>query len=273
MNELQRQMYLSALGIDTYMPRWHLPFASVSSACVLPISASMHLTEKSNFYLNPEDTAPNIPQKIDTVQTVDAVKAIDNLIVNLLEINKIVKPAMSDGSAEVRAQINLNSASNVSLTLAAFSLSVWRPTESLMIIDSRNTKLALPTESLITNILRSFFPKKILELKNEVLRWPMIENSFVKHTIDDARTELQTWLSVQCEIRPVKYLWLMGANAATYFLPPEIERDKYLWQPTPLADIPIKALILPSCNELLQQPLQKRKLNSAFKHYHLQRHE
>ena len=36
MNELQRQHYLSALGVDTYMPRWHLPFAPISVACELP---------------------------------------------------------------------------------------------------------------------------------------------------------------------------------------------------------------------------------------------
>jgi len=33
MNELQRQHYLSALGVDTYMPRWQLPFAPVAVIC------------------------------------------------------------------------------------------------------------------------------------------------------------------------------------------------------------------------------------------------
>jgi hypothetical protein len=37
MNELQRQAYLSALGIENYAPRWFLPSAPVSVACSMPI--------------------------------------------------------------------------------------------------------------------------------------------------------------------------------------------------------------------------------------------
>ncbi len=165
-------------------------------------------------------------------------------------------------------ELNSSSSPYISPPVAAFSLSVWRPIDNLMIIDSRNTKLALPTELLLTNILRSFFPTEILDLKNEVLRWPMIENNFATHTLVDAKTELQTWLSVQCEIRPIKYLWLMGDNASNYFLSLETERNIYLWQSILLADSSINALILPSCNELLQRPLLKNQLSSAFKRYH-----
>ena len=35
MNELDRQKYLSVLGVDTYMPRWNLPFAPISVQCDL----------------------------------------------------------------------------------------------------------------------------------------------------------------------------------------------------------------------------------------------
>ena len=37
MNELQRQAYLSALGIENYAPRWLLPAAPVSAPCVMPV--------------------------------------------------------------------------------------------------------------------------------------------------------------------------------------------------------------------------------------------
>ncbi|MES2675516.1 MAG: hypothetical protein V4660_14840 [Pseudomonadota bacterium] len=268
MNELQRQLYLSAIGVDTYMPRWQLPFASISNACVFPVSTIVQTEEKSDLYLDAEKVGPDVLQQVDAPQVANAVTPINQLIGDLLETNK-VKASLASAVAEKSIELNLTSSSHISPSVTAFSLSVWRPNDNLMIIDSRNTKLALPTELLLANILRSFFPNEKLELKNEVLRWPMIENNFAAHTAVDARTELQTWLSVQCEIRPIKYLWLMGENAGIYFLPLEAERNNYLWLPTLLEDLPVSALILPSCNELLQQPLLKNKLCSAFKRYHI----
>ena len=73
---------------------------------------------------------------------------------------------------------------------------------------------------------------------------------------------------MQCEIRPVKHLWLMGNNAAVYFLPAQIDVTDCLWHEAALTDDSIRALILPSLNELLQQPLLKHKLNSAIQGYH-----
>ncbi len=269
MNELQRQMYLSALGVDTYMPRWHLPFAAMSMPCKNPVVEKLNTPTENNIRLE-LDAGSSISSKIETLDVPPTVTPISNLMIDLLHAKKIIKNSPSPSVVEDKqAQLNSKSSQNISPVIDAFNLSVWRPIENLMIIDSRNTKLALPTELLLNNMLRSFFPKCVLDLKEEVLRWPMVENSFAKHTIVDARTELQTWLSVQCEIRPIKYLWLMGANAATYFLPLDIERSECLWQSVLLTDSLFGALILPSCNELLQQPLQKRQLYSAFEQYHL----
>lgn len=267
MNELQRQLYLSAIGVDTYMPRWQLPFASISSACVFPVSAIVQNEEKSELYVDSKNVGSEVLQQVETLQTSNIVIPINRLIDDLLETNK-VKSNLTTSTVAQSVKLHSNLSPDISPAVAAFSLSVWRPIDNLMIIDSRNTKLALPTELLLSNILRSFFPTEILELKNEVLRWPMIENNFATHTKVDARTELQTWLSVQCEIRPIKYLWLMGDNASIYFLPSEAERNNFLWQSTSLADSSLNALILPSCNELLQRPLLKNQLFAAFKRYH-----
>lgn len=265
MNELQRQMYLSALGVDTYMPRWHLPFAAVSSECVLPNLTSVHVSEKDHFYISPENAAPDISLQVESAQILTAVTSINSLIVDFLEANKAEKPKLV--RAPEVSPLNLTTASNVSLAVGAFSLSVWRPNENLMIIDSRNTKLALPTELLLRNMLLHLYPREMIELKGEVLRSPMVESGFGKSTINDVCTELQTWFSVQCEIRPIKYLWLMGSNATTYLLPHECEKDQYLWHSVLLDDSQVNALILPSLNELLRQPFLKKQLYSAIKHY------
>lgn len=264
MNELQRQIYLSALGVETYMPRWHLPCAPASIVCMLPAIIENHTQNNFQQTLVVESVETPYSQSADSTQTINTVVPVNSVINDIFVTEKVVKT----DTTSVNATAILASLSVNATLIDGFSLSVWHPVNDLMIIDSRNTKLALPTELLLNNLLRTFFSQQVFTLKEEVLRWPMIENSFAKRTMDDACTELQTWLSVQCEISPIKYLWLMGANAATYFLPQTIERINSLWQSTPHADSLINALILPSLNELLQDPLQKKQLFSAIRRYH-----
>lgn len=261
MNELQRQHYLSALGVDTYMPRWHLPFAPHSIVCELP-SAPIDTLSSTKIESKVDSVIPQSKHVIKTLS--NEVSPVNNLMGDILETKKTVKPAaVPTSAADILAQLNTKP-----VTIEAFSLSIWRPIDGVMIIDSRNTKLALPTELLLNNILRSIFSNQALKPQEEVLRWPMIENSFAKRTADDARTELQTWLSVQHEIRPIRYLWLMGANATTYLLPPQTSIADTLFQPVSVADSAIQALSLPSLNELLQNPSNKQKLFSALRQYH-----
>lgn len=262
MNELHRQIYLSALGLDTYMPRLHLPFAPVSVACELPL-----VVQDAQPIAKPELLIESFTSQVQPQSSIKAMPTdlspVSNLIGNMLNAPKVVKAAVqSISAADILAQLDAKP-----ITIDAFSLSIWRPLDGVMIIDARNTKLALPTELLLNNILRSVFSNQALKPQEEVLRWPMIENSFTKRTAFDARNELQTWLSVQHEIRPIRYLWLMGANAATYLLPEKSEYNESLYKTIPLIDAAINALILPSLNELLQKPATKQQLFAALRAY------
>ena len=182
----------------------------------------------------------------------------------MLEAKKVVRSAaVPVSAADILAQLDTKP-----VTIEPFSLSIWRPLDGVMIIDSRNTKLALPTELLLNNVLRSVFSTQAIKPQEEVLRWPMIENSFAKRSKSDARTELQTWLSVQHEIRPIRYLWLMGSNAATYLLPESVEYTVSIFNKLALLDSTLGALVLPSLNELLQKPSSKKQLLSALRDYH-----
>lgn len=259
MNELQRQLYLSALGLDTYMPRWQLAFAPVSVACPLPVSSDLAIfdVEKvTNVQSASTVTSPRLDLPRDN-QTI----SINSLISDIFETKKVVKV---DSSLPKASSQGISS--TVTPTIEAFSLSVWRPIDNVMIIDSRNTKLALPTDALLKNIISRIFPKTSLVFKEEVLRCPMIENSFAKRTADDARAELQTWLSVQCEIKPISYIWLMGDNATNYLI--KDTETNLLWKTALIADSNVQALILPSLNELLMNPLLKKSLFSAIRQYH-----
>lgn len=263
MNELHRQIYLSALGMDTYMPRWHLPYAPKSVACELPVAAiETSLVVKPEIQV--ESYTASIQMQPITKSSSADFSPVNNLISDICETKKNAKVVTQPiSAADILAQLN-----SKPVTVEPFSLSIWRPIDGVMIIDSRNIKFALPTELFLNNILRSVFSSHSIKLQEEVLRWPMIENSFTKRTANDARIELQTWLSVQHEIRPIRYLWLMGSNAATYLLPENSTYNHSLYKVIPLNESAINGLILPSLNELLQNPIVKEQLYSALCGYH-----
>jgi hypothetical protein len=246
MNELQRQAYLSALGIENYAPRWLLPSAPDSVACARPM--------------------PAIPAEPVTISA-----SVFSIVVDNLPENKNTSPAVLNSIADLGVQKKAPLAVNAAMILQQleekkapvvqpFSLSVYRPQAGFLIVDSRNTSLALPTEVLLNNLLRAHLAESLFTLSEEVLRWPMIENRFVSRTEIDARNELQTWLAVENELRPINKLWLMGENAARYWTTAVDDWSKQYWTIQAVTDLPLQALLLPSLNQLLQNPSEKSRL-------------
>jgi len=266
MNEFHRQIYLSALGVETYMPRFHLPYAPIPVACEIK-SVEVALPSSAQPDSLVEQVTPVIQPRIQVNRSSSVaqdISPVGSLVGNIFDVPKVPKAAaQSISAADILSQL-----ASKPVTIDPFNLSIWRPFDGLMIVDSRNTKLALPTELLLNNILRAFFSNQVFKLQEEVLRWPTIENSFAKRSAADARNELQTWLSVQHEIRPIDYLWLMGANAATYLFPEDFSYGENVYQSISLKDSAIKALIVPSLNELLQKPSTKKQLYLALRAYH-----
>lgn len=256
-NELQRQAYLSALGIDNYMPRVILPFAPASVVCELPV-----FTEVDN--LPPVDQS--IPAVVDKPVQVAKGTETTSAIEMLGEVSTAKRSGPLVNAATILEQLDTKKAP----AIAPFALSLWRPVPGFLIVDSRNTALALPTELLLNNLLRTYLGTHLgahigahiglgkPDMREEVMRWPMIENRFMSRTADDARNELQTWLAVENELRPINRLWLMGDNAARYLLSEDIDPAEVCWQTQSVgSSVAVPAIILPSLNELLQQPLLK----------------
>jgi len=244
MNELQRQAYLSALGIENYAPRWRLPSAPVSVACVLPA------------FDIPVAATPVSLGTIAIETQNESKPSTSNVLTAIADLGEQKRAPLAINAAAILQQLEEKKAPVVQ----PFSLSVYRPQPGFLIIDSRNTKLALPTEVLLNNILRVQLKAMQFAVSEEVLRWPMIENRFVSRTEDDARNELQTWLAVEHELRPVHNLWLMGDSAARYWLDAGSDWAAICWTKQPIKDMSLQALLLPSLNQLLQNPSQKSKL-------------
>lgn len=244
MNELQRQAYLSALGIENYAPRWLLPSAPVSVACVLPA------------FDIPVAATPVSLGAVAIETPIESKPSAPNVLATMADLGEQKKAPLAINAAAILQQLEEKKAPVVQ----PFSLSVYRPQPGFLIIDSRNTKLALPTEVLLNNLLRAHLKAVQPALGEEVLRWPMIENRFVSRTEADARNELQTWLAVENELRPIYSLWLMGENAVRYWLDEESDWAAMCWTIQPVKDMSLQALILPSLNQLLQNPSQKSRL-------------
>lgn len=256
-NEVQRQAYLAALAIENYMPRMRLPYAPEPVACVLP----------EIFSAASGDTAlaigPSVPSPLNHGHKPElSVPVVTHSPLDILADVKSVKTVAAPiNAAVILQQLDVKKAPPVQ----PFALSLWRPVPGFLIVDTRNTTLALPTELLLANILRGFLGVAKPDLHEEVMRWPMIENRFVSRSEDDARNELQTWLAVENELRPISRLWLMGENAARYLLSADVDLNNVYWQELALGSsanltAPLRGLILPSLNELLQNPLLKARL-------------
>lgn len=250
MNELQRQAYLSALGIENYMPRWNLPCAPEPVACILPSIEVEHLAANT--------PSPLIDSLISLPVTITPAKLDSSAAINMLgDLDVRQRPVVPVNAASILLQFEEKKAPVV----APFSLSLWRPVPGFLIIDSRNTAMALPTELLLGNMLRVMLGTIKSDLREEVLRWPMIENRFVSRTASDARNELQTWLAVENELRPINRLWLLGENASQYFVDENLSVIESRWQSVTVSGVSghnsISALLLPSLNQLLQKPTDK----------------
>lgn len=255
MNELQRQAYLSALGVENYMPRWQLPFAPSAYSCELSglspevLSASTSHIETKAFNEQDLNNEVTIAPKREN----ETVRVLENLNTKLTQPTKITISSLLQQLDQPKEE-----------KLQSFSLSIWRPLPGFLIIDSRRTALALPTELLLHNVLLSLLGKKANLLEEEVLSWPMVENRFVSRTRHDARTELQTWLAVENELRPINKLWLMGSNAIQHFLSLDDDSSTYWWMSVTLPESNMVALALPGLTELLQQPQLKSLLWSCI---------
>ena len=298
MNEIQRQQYLDAMGIDTYMPRWILPAAASPFSCqpVLPESESQAssqlqsnslpvaaaesaLAESQNTSAAATPAAsasmasapatavenPSTPDRSSAPQPPSAAQDVLSSVA--------AEPKPSASNKPVSADSILQSLSNEKRPDPRFALSLWRVSDELMVIDSRHSELALPTEPLLLNILSALgFPRQPLP-KVEVLRWPMFENSYEPQVQAVARETLQAILEAMLEKQPCKYLLLMGAEACHYLLGDDqlgegfdakVSIASSLGRSFSLEALSAAAIVVPSLSDILQQPELKRRTWQAI---------
>lgn len=251
MDEYTRQAYLASLGVENYMPRFRLSVAPESTACSLPVSK---INELPASYETPA-------LNLESHQIIVQHNPLQSPRINPISISEVLRDlGDKQHPISVAPLAPALMTPKIDEIISPFSLSIWRPQNGLLIIDARNTQLALPTELLLRNILSALLGAPIALGREEVLRWPLIENDSIPHTEEDARNALHVWLEVEIEQRQTKRVLLLGENAARYFLSDNFHYDQSLWQWLNIPPSIVQALIAPSLVQLLQQPLLKRNL-------------
>lgn len=287
MNEYQRQAYLGALGLEQYVPRWLLPCAPDPVVVELPelppeTLEAAPVSLRAGQGASPSDSAgPGTPDTIAPLTPKEAppARSAPQPLTEVLRDMSLPAEKSRRESPEAAASANVarsktdqdEATPTTAERVSPFSLSIWRSSLPLLVLDARQPRSAMPTERLLRNLLSALSapggdPQTRPEATawEEILPWPSVNNPAVHLRLEDARAELHTWLEIELSQRPAKQMLLMGENAARHFLPEGASYQELLWQSVALEPSGSPALIVPSLLELLQEPALKRNLWQAL---------
>lgn len=248
MDELVRQQYINALGIDGYMPRVLLNHAPAPVLCpepALPQAAiAEHITPEVSGKAQPSTSAP---------AAIESVTASVGQV--LQDMGVKTQPKKSPAPAPVR---------KAHLGVEPLHIHLWRPTPQLLVIDEHEPGSALPKELLLTNILR--ITQRIAQPIGaaERVRCPITDELARMYSEEDLREELQAWLNEELVKAPPETVWIFGLRPAQYFTTSQNEACTAFCRTTIKghgeASGEHAAIVFPSLTELLQQPDLKRQI-------------
>ncbi|HEY7884155.1 MAG TPA: hypothetical protein VIC08_04320 [Cellvibrionaceae bacterium] len=246
MNEVRRQQYLQTLGIDSYMPRVLLAHAPLPRLCELPvISAEQDMAEHL-----PEAAAAVAPSRTNAAP-VSVAKVLHDLGVDNQSAKK-----------EQRSQNPLQDRPVVEVITPVY-LHVWRHEPGYLMIDDCPPGMALPTPTLLANILAALSGEKINIASAERMRFPVKAELDSLYSPEAVRQDLHAWLAEEVSQHQYTEVWLLG-DMARYFLAPDSRLAENMWRYHSISihepAITLRTLIAPSLSHLLYNPLDKARL-------------
>lgn len=256
MKENYRQLYLSALAVENYMPRWILPGAPLATPCEWEVVAEdVVIAEEGSDALATADAVREYPASKQPNLVLEEFKHPSNAATD--------RAAKRANKTSQSAQEILQRRQNPAVA-ARYSLTLWQITSDLLILDSRQAELALPTESLLQNIIRAAGFSARLP-KADLLRWPLVDSLAVAADVQQAREHLAALLSAKLstvtDVTPS--VWILGETAAQYFLPEDLKYQETNGRCFPLSSewfgsIEPLICVTPSLVDMLQDPNLKR---------------
>ncbi|MGI1678777.1 MAG: hypothetical protein K6L75_08605 [Cellvibrionaceae bacterium] len=276
-SEQRRLYYLQAMGIDGYYPRYQLPGAAVPVACehifdkefeflADSVVAGAPLLQQAEKQVSPITSQKETIAQEGVASIKERSKIANDIAQDLVAVkNRREKsngmPLLAESDSEKYAERNSN------VKVNNFNLCVWRISDDLIIIDTNQPHLALPTEKLLFNIVRAL-GYSLTELpRSTQLRWPSVGRASSPDE-DSARGMIEAFLIAENNKKSFSKMLLMGNNAAKYVLPAKNRKDEggsavntfnfnalvsHSFDVS-TADISAKAIVVPSLTVLLQKP-------------------
>lgn len=237
MNPNQRDNYLKALQIETWVPRVNLPNAAESKIIT---------TTKNNV-------TPSI------IENSSQKEIITNLADNLN------KPAIEEkkkiASAHLNQKIENKIEQNITTDDApSFSLQLMKAGSCLLLIElSQGEALQINDKSyqLLRNILRAAQLSDSPEWLGDIIHWPLFKQTSIPQGKHEANEFLQSFIKThQEQLNDINWLWLIGDAAINYTIPLQHINYYQIVTDQTLG----KSLLIPALDILLNTPDNKAKL-------------
>ena len=245
MNELQRQAYMSAMGVDCYIPRRQLPGALPSQLCKIPASS---LAVAADALISTADTAAvSIPVAVAIVSPPSSSASAAQAL-------------FTENSPVALNKVAATSAKLVSRTAVAkqavphFSLSVVRG-DNILILDDGLADTINPSEylQLMSNMLHALGAGK-QKLSLDPFLWPVVKNSQVDQSETAAREALLAFLSKQLERLNISYIVVLGDTASHYVTEQVLPAGEWITHP----QLSVQLIRSQSASRMLIEPLIKK---------------
>lgn len=233
MNANQRNDYLEAMQIDTWIPRVNLPYAAQSNLIATQEVATIPSIADSPPPTHPEE---NLSERITPEETPKIIATNHSLIEEKAEPSII-------GASPPKFSLQLMKAGSCLLLIELTQ------GEALQIHDKRY--------QLLRNILKAAHLPNSPEWLGDIIHWPLFKQTSIAQGKQEANEFLQSFIKTyQEQLTDTQYLWLIGNNAIEYAA--QLDESHY-YQALSHQSLG-QVLIIPSLDSLLSNPNQKAKL-------------
>ena len=286
MIERQRLSYLEHLGIDAYIPRRVCPgaapstllsadhFENPAAVTVVDNVAKADSTDSLAAAINTYEAAHEQDSGEPSTRTaaVEVLSTVEVLSSPAHSPRELTPPIADVAEVPAVGSVDSSQAPPSTTTSVRFALSVWRISEDVLVIDSRLSGSALPTDKLLQNMLRAVGLPLAQLPPADIIRWPIFKGMPGENDADEAQAMVQAYIAAQSSKSSLQTVWVMGKEAACSALAlygreiasQEESYNDCLGTVTKHADWDCHVAVLPSLADMLHEPLLKRQAWQAL---------
>lgn len=286
LTEQARTQYLEAMGVDSYVPRWHLTNAAQSQHCELAVEVTTNPTTKNPITRTANNTAPenvqsdtqgsasntNTNTHLSNEQVTSLSESLSSVLAELSDSNtktrrsspRLADEKKSEQSASPQESIQSISDIQAQLAPASFNLGLWLTDTQIQILDSRQKGDALPTEAFLSNMLlaNGLMQTRLPPMETQV--WPFPGALESERGWDAAHGMMVDFFQFRFKQSPARAILAFGEDAAKATLSPSINFDELCFSSDGAKHKDISVIVLPSLRTFLYEPALKSRLWSAL---------